>query len=440
MDINTSDSDSQDFSSLFSSRVNGADPSEVPRIASDIGSQDSSLVISGISVPSNPLDDDDPLVSFESFSDSSHDEPRNNRQVLADLLIEYADFCEIEGVQLDHELLRGKARNLYACGSGYIDFKCQQVACGHSMVLNQHCKLRVCQDCSYHKRSDWRGKYLPYLKKIDPAQLRFLTLTLKNRPELREGKDELVRHFKTLRLKKLPDRFKGGLVGYEAHEGEDGLYNIHCHVLYHGDYIDQAELSGIWKQITKDSDVVWISSVRGKGYKCKYRDKRISAQQSALDYILKYVVKGVGVSVKNADISAEFSPSWGADEWDNVEVGTDLSPFEVANEARSASDAKWSVRSLAEFMVFLHKSRLLQPFGSFIGESCKHSKEHLSCPECESEFFTLTLQHNKKEIFNALYMIHPDAPNLLSNGRIPLPGDRKVRRKKTVDDFSFADT
>ena len=439
MDINTYNSDSQDFSSLSPPHSIDSDTSQDLAIADEFEVEDTSLVISGISVPNDPLVSDDPLVSFESFSDSSDDEPRNNRQVLADLLIEYADFCESGGSQLDHDLLRSKARNLHACGSGYIDFKCQIVSCGHSMVLNQHCKLRVCQDCSYHKRADWRGKYLPYLKKIDPARLRFLTLTLKNRDNLRDGKDELVQHFRTLRLKKLPDHFKGGLVGYEAHEGADGLYNIHCHVLYHGDFIDQAELSDVWKRITKDSEVVWISSVRGKGYKCRYRNKRISAQQSALDYILKYVVKGVGVSVENADISAEFSPSWGADEWDNVEVGTDLSPFEIANEARSASDAKWSVRSLAEFMVFLHKSRLLQPFGSFIGQSCKHSKEHLSCPECESEFFTLTLQHNEKEIFNALHMIHPHAPNLLSSGRIPKPEDR-TKRRKTVESFGAFDT
>ncbi|HHZ90877.1 TPA: hypothetical protein EYN65_10215 [Candidatus Poribacteria bacterium] len=134
--------------------------------------------------------------------------------------------------------------------------------------------------------------------------------------------------------------------------------------LVSGGYIDQAKLSETWKEVTEDSDIVWISSVLGKGYRCRYRDKRISAQQSALDYILKYVVKGVGVCVDNADISSELSASWDSEDWDSFNIGTTLSPFELKNEARSAGDARWSVKSLSEFLVFLHKSRLLQTITS----------------------------------------------------------------------------
>ena len=348
--------------------------------------------------------------------DDNEDANKNNRQVLAEVLLEYADFCETSGAELDHHLLRTKAENLRKCGSDYIRFRCLKAGCEHTFMLGQHCKSRACPDCSSSKRRDWRDKYLPHLETIDPSKLRFLTLTLRNQEKLRGGLGSIIESFKTLRLKKMPECFEGGLVGYEAHLGKDGLWNIHCHVLYQGKYIDQAELSETWKEITKDSDIVWVSSVLGKGYKCQYRDKRISAQQSALDYILKYVVKGVGVHVDAGSwsgISIEDS-----EDWNQVDIGTAMSPFELKNEARSAGDARWSVKSLSEFLVYLHKSRLLQPFGSFIGKSCKHEKNQLACPECDTEFFSLTIEHSETEIFNALHMLHPHVAHLLSGGRV----------------------
>ena len=351
--------------------------------------------------------------------DNNEDVNKNNRQVLADVLLEYADFCKSSDAGLDHDdadLLRVKAENLSKCGSDYIRFRCLKADCSHTFMIGQHCKSRACPDCSSSKRRDWRDKYLPHLEGIDPSELRFMTLTLRNQELLRGGMEKIIESFKTLRLKKMPECFNGGLVGYEAHLGKDGLWNIHCHVLYDGKYIDQAELSETWKKITGDSEVVWVSSVLGKGYKCKYRNKRISAQQSALDYILKYVVKGVGV---NVDVESWSGVSIKDDEdWNQVDIGTAMSPFELKNEARSAGDARWTVESLSQFLVYLHKSRLLQPFGEFIGQSCKHEKNQLACPECDTEFFSLTIEHSETEIFNALHMLHPHVAHLLSGGRV----------------------
>ena len=364
--------------------------------------------------------------------DNNVDENKNNRQVLAEVLLEYADFCKSSEAELDHDdadLLRIKAENLRKCGSDYIRFDCLKAGCKHTFMLGQHCKSRVCPDCSSHKRRNWRDKYLPYLEKVNPSELRFMTLTLRNQEGLHAGMKDIVKSFKKLRLKKMPECFKGGLVGYEAHLGKDGLWNIHCHVLYHGKYIDQSELSKAWKKITGDSEIVWVSSVLGKGYKCKYRDKRISAQQSALDYILKYVVKGVGV---NVDVESWSDVSLkGAEDWNQVDIGTALSPFELKNEARACGDARWSVKSLSEFLVYLHKSRLLQPFGAFIGKSCKHEKSQLACPECETEFYSLTIKHSETVIFNALHMLHPHVAHLLSKGGPfgGLEGDESLREE-----------
>jgi len=112
-----------------------------------------------------------------------------------------------------------------------------------------------------------------------------------------------------------------------------------------------------------------------------------------------------------------------------------LSPFELKNEARACGDARWSVKSLAQFLVYLHKSRLLQPFGSFIGKSCKHEKDSLACPECDSEFYSLTIKHSETEIFNALHMLHPHVAHLLSGGRVPRfrEASERTSRKNSKD-------
>ena len=367
--------------------------------------------------------------------DNNEDKNKNNRQVLAEVLLEYAEFSKSSESGLDHDdadLLRVKAENLRKCGSDYIKFDCLKAGCEHSFMLGQHCKSRVCPDCSSYKRRNWRDKYLPYLEKVNPSELRFITLTLRNQKDLHGGMGKIIRCFKKLRLKKMAECFKGGLVGYEAHHDKDGLWNIHCHALYHGKYIDQVKLSETWKEITGDSEVVWVSSVLGKGYKCQYRNKRISAQQSALDYILKYVVKGVGVNV-DADSWSDISIE-GNEDWNQVDIGTALSPFELKDEARACGDARWSVQSLSEFLVYLHKSRLLQPFGSFIGKSCKHAKDSLTCPECDSEFFALTITSSTKHtvIYNALHQLDPHAAHILSNGqaRRRISSEQTSRRNK----------
>ena len=150
-----------------------------------------------------------------------------------------------------------------------------------------------------------------------------------------------------------------------------------------------------------------------------------------MDYILKYVVKGVDVSVGDTgDPDSNL-----ATEWEDIEIGTDLSPFEIRNDARTSSDASWNVPSLSEFLVFLHKSRLLQPFGSFLGKSCQHHKNHLACPECGDEFYALVIRDSEKVIYNALDRLDPYAAHILSNGQVPRPvlDEKRTRRRKTND-------
>ena len=75
------------------------------------------------------------------------------------------------------------------------------------------------------------------------------------------------------------------------------------------------------------------------------------------------------------------------------------------------------------------------PFGSFIGKSFKHDKDHLTCPECDSEFYSLTIKHSEKEIFNALHLLHPHVAHILSGGQVPrfrLIG-KKTKRKNLND-------
>ena len=143
MHNNTSSSQELSAFSLSASAVLGA--LETHTLSSDSSSEDSSLVFTGITVPDDVPSDSDILKNSLLASDiesdealpvdKNDDEIRDNRQVLAEILLKYADFCKSGGAELDYKLLRGKALNLHSCGSSYIDFRCLKAHCEHTLCL-----------------------------------------------------------------------------------------------------------------------------------------------------------------------------------------------------------------------------------------------------------------------------------------------------------------
>lgn len=405
MEYNTSTVFSQEGSSAASKSDRFGPP---PPDA--VGGLDTSLDHSGISV----LDGKDvgPGVglSREDWQAQNVEDRRN----LAELLFKYADCVEASGEEASFDLgvdlgiLRKKVGHLNDCGSDYISVNCHECLTDNVAVLSQHCKLRSCRECASKRKREWLDKHLPNLEGVPWWQLRHLTLTLRNQDDVKAGIRRLMKCFKVLRLKHYKRQMKGGLVGYEAHVGvnpETGKWNVHCHVIVHGSYIDQEELSQKWQLITGDSMIVHIRRIAKRGYFCQRRGRVVKAHESALEYLLKYVTKGVGLDNNTMPVAVDLeTDSWSLDDWEgNTQFGSlDGKRRKVINMARDAgSIGKWSIPALAVFLCQLHKVRLLQAFGSFIG--CTHHKEGdvYTCPECDSEMIALVRISDGKPLYDA---------------------------------------
>ena len=298
------------------------------------------------------------------------------------------------------DILRRKALNLARCGD-VLKVGCHECNSEDLLDVPQHCRSRVCRACANVRRSEWVEKYLPVMDRYDLKQLRHLTLTLQNCDDLYAGLKRIIKSFRTLRLIHFPDAFTGGLVGYEAHIGRDGKWNVHCHVLYAGKHIKQSKLSDVWLSITGDSKIVYISSLLKKGYRCKHREKKISARQSGLEYLLKYVTKGVGID-RDSIPEPQGTFDWTADDWAKNTPMMPVKQDKVVNVVRGTQTAgKWNVVAIAHFLLATHNMRLLQPFGTFMGATELDAKPVFDCPSCGSELIYLTDHRTGKVLYDA---------------------------------------
>ncbi len=237
------------------------------------------------------------------------------------------------------DVLSKQADNWDRCGEHTYDMTCLQ--CGHVHAVTFHCKSRVCPSCKSGRQLEVIEAYRDALMGL--GQLRFITLTIKNVADLDAGIRKVRSCFKKLRLydkqkdkgKRNPlglsmsykSKIKGGLYGIESPVGNDGLWNVHLHVLYAGSWIDQGKLADDWEEITGDSRVVWIEEVG--------RSQRDVAD--SVRYVVKYACK--------------------------------------QNDVLLASDDK-----LEEYMCVLYKARLVQTFGLLLGK--KADRPLFLCPEC----------------------------------------------------------
>lgn len=213
-----------------------------------------------------------------------------------------------------------QADNFDKCGQHVYNLECCQ--CGYVHEVTFHCKLRVCPDCGWSRKVEFMKAYADALRSL--GRLRFITLTLKNVANLKDGVARLRRCFNKLRHRKdYKHRIKGGLYGIEATVGSDELWHVHLHCIYGGAWIEQAKLADDWEKITGDSRIVYIQAVKHG--------------RSPIGYILKYVNKHDSI----------------------VQAGDD---------------------KVGEYVSVLYKTRLLQPFGVLLGK--KPEKDVFVCPQC----------------------------------------------------------
>jgi hypothetical protein len=123
-----------------------------------------------------------------------------------------------------------------------------------------------------------------------------VTLTLRHRegpllPQVRR----LVRSFAALRKSDLwSSRAKGGVWFLEVKRSRDGLaWHPHMHVLVHGRFMSQVQLSDEWRKVTGDSYIVDV--------------RIVDSVAEATRYVTKYVSKPVDASVgQNHDWHVEY--------------------------------------------------------------------------------------------------------------------------------------
>lgn len=168
------------------------------------------------------------------------------------------------------------------------------------------CNYRICTECAKSRSFRFYKKYLKPLRKKRIARsiydlgLRFLTLTIINQENLEEGINYLYKSFyKFNRRSYLKERIFGGLGVIDIKKGNDGLWNLHAHFIIDSRYLDvkshkktgrDSKLVQEWKHCTKGSGVLYIERIRN--------------HKGALNYVLKYLTKGI------SDLSVEEKASF----------------------------------------------------------------------------------------------------------------------------------
>jgi len=146
------------------------------------------------------------------------------------------------------------------------------------------CNDRFCTPCALAKsiRISTAVKNL-----VDDRGMSFITLTLCGKGEtLTDLLDRLQKHFRALRLHPLWDEaVEGGAAFIEVKWSDKAQrWHPHLHIIAKAKFIDQGELSNVWRGISKDSFIVDIKRIRDPeqvaGYVTKYAGKPLNTSFS----------------------------------------------------------------------------------------------------------------------------------------------------------------
>jgi hypothetical protein len=214
-----------------------------------------------------------------------------------------------------------------------------EASCGGTMIIPQSCRVRTCPDCEAARQVKVVDRYAEAVEQLHPDRTRFLTLTVRNvhRGELAGAIAQLMANVERLKRRAL---WKGGrcrdrsscrdprpwhrrrcrdescpswhagtcrqpldperrgwhlphgavtasMTSIEVTYNPDArTWHPHAHLILEGPYIEQAELADTWQQLTGDSRIVWIESVR------KHATERWAGDvKGALRELLKYAAK-----------------------------------------------------------------------------------------------------------------------------------------------------
>lgn len=163
----------------------------------------------------------------------------------------------------------------------------------HRLSAN-YCKNRHCQPCMRSKANLLARNLRAKLEAGHRRDFRFITLTLKHSDQpLHDQITRLKKCFKALRNTPLwKKRIRGGVFTLEV-KWTGHSWHPHLHIISEGSYIAKELLSAAWHEITGDSFIVDIRSLKNDADACHY--------------VVKYVTKGVSPAVwENDDLAQEW--------------------------------------------------------------------------------------------------------------------------------------
>jgi hypothetical protein len=143
-------------------------------------------------------------------------------------------------------------------------------------LVGNYCHDRWCTPCATE-----RARTIAHniLELAGTTRLRFMTLTLKGKPEILAVRlSDLRAYFRRLKRTLLWKRsVKAGIACIEVkrYKTVEG-WHCHYHVLFHGKYIVRSELARTWKTITGDSDIVDVRLARDRNNVARYVTKYVS--------------------------------------------------------------------------------------------------------------------------------------------------------------------
>lgn len=176
-------------------------------------------------------------------------------------------------------------RNAFAsCGNAATLMESDATPGTYRLAAN-HCHDRLCTPCA-NARSAEIARCLA--GRLQGLPVSFITLTLCGKGE---GLGELVKRlytsFRALRIHpRWQDKVRGGAAFLEIKYSDKARrWHPHLHLIADADYIDQGELSDIWRGITRDSFIVDV--------------RRVRDDNTVLRYVTKYASKPLNTSFSN---------------------------------------------------------------------------------------------------------------------------------------------
>ena len=164
------------------------------------------------------------------------------------------------------------------CGQNFRVGKC--LNCGADPAYPITCDHRLCPDCAAKRASLLISEHGEMLKQLRYPKM--LTLTFKSVDRLTKEYFRWARNcFTRLRRRKVLAGCWGGIYSFEVTHSEKG-WHVHIHALVGSGYINQAELSKEWEQIT-GACVVDIRSI----------SKHKGGKWGAVKEVIKYPAKSV---------------------------------------------------------------------------------------------------------------------------------------------------